>query len=251
MCAMTIVNRIGLMLVLWLLGAPLVPADDAKPAAEDANAVLHRAREARAAWEDFPGLSADVTVRIDDVSRTGRFSIDRLGKVILKLDEPALLGWAETQINQLVEHRLPAGELGAEARFADSPGEHPLGRLIVLDEPRMGSRYRVRDDVIYEVSRTIGPQRFTISVLEVERNAEQKYLPRVYTVSFWSVPRPTSAEKEPAAELLSTHTTRIEWQRIGRFDVPVSLTEITATSKGPSVRKLEFSGYALHAAERE
>ena len=36
-----------------------------------------------------------------------------------------------------------------------------------------------------EVNRSAGKLRFTISVLEIERNAEDKYLPRAFTMNFF------------------------------------------------------------------
>ena len=73
---------------------------------------------------------------------------------------------------------MPGGESDDRVSFADEQTDHPLGRLIKLDyDSAMASAYRIKDDVIREVNRQMDGGRFTISVFEVNRNAEGKYLP--------------------------------------------------------------------------
>jgi len=202
--------------------ALLVP-EESKPAASAAE-VLSHARAARATWDDFPGFSADVAVVVDNQRHEGRIEVSADGDVTLtglELDDSGI----QRSLQSLVSHRLSGEREDDDVSFAEAPSRHPLGRLLRLDyDTSMGSTYRVKGHVIREVNRNTPAGRFTISVLDVHRNPEGKYLPRVYTVSSW--------DKDGALE--SSTTVRDDWVRVGSFDLP---SRHAAVTTGADVHK--------------
>lgn len=211
----------------------------AKPEAKDdaaAAELLSRAREGRALWEDFPGFSANIAVHIDSTLEEGTIEVADDGKStfvgIEKNDGPLL----RQQLGSLLSHRLPDASIGDGASFEQEEGLHVLGPRLRLAEESMGSIYRIHDNVVTEVNREMGNQRFTISVLDVERNAEGKYLPKVFTVSFWDA---------KSGKLNSTMTYYHEWERVGKFDLPTLLVIVSAGDDKREVLKIAMSKHEL------
>jgi hypothetical protein len=132
---------------------------------------------------------------------------------------------------------MPDGEV-AEGRvtYVDSNESHPLGRKIDLGNPATESAYRIKDGVILEVNRKMGSLRFTISVLEIVRNAEDKYLPRSFTMNFFD---------GASGELKTSLAFRNDWQRVGAFDLPKTILEITSEKGGATTRQIVFSNCRL------
>ncbi|MBW3543232.1 MAG: DUF3386 family protein [Planctomycetes bacterium] len=187
---------------------------------ESAEELMRRAHEARAEWgEGFPGFEADVVVSQDDTRVKGRLSVSADGELTLTLaeglkDEQAV----RRRLESLVQHRQAGGEREYDVDFADESHSHPLGRLIRFNDDRLHSIYRVKGDVITEVHRTMGESRFTISVLDVSRNKQGKYLPHIYTVSFWDA---------KTGDLKDAFTTSNEWKAVGGFDLPSRILTVS------------------------
>jgi hypothetical protein len=85
----------------------------------------------------------------------------------------------------------------------------------------------------------MGDSRFSIDVLDVERDAAGKYLPRVFTVSFW--------DKSTGA-LRRTETHVNHWIAVGNFELPRSVSQTRATAEGSKVLRLELSQHELLSA---
>jgi hypothetical protein len=198
---------------------------------------LTRARDGRSIWHDFPGFTADLAVTSGGDLVKGKVSIDASGTVELDMPKSPVADWVEEQLNSLVQHRMPDGEVTqGEVKYADNDLTHPLGRKIDLGDPSLQSAYRLKDDVIMEVNRSMGPMRFTISVLEIIRNAENKYLPRSFTMNFFSA---KSGELKTSLSYLN------EWQRVGAFDLPKTIVEVSAQQGGAGTKQIVFSNCKL------
>jgi hypothetical protein len=78
--------------------------------------------------------------------------------------------------------------------------------------------------------------RFTISVLEIVRNQEQKYLPRAFTMSFFDA---------DSGALKTSLGYWNQWLRVGTFDVPATILEVSAHAGGTSTRQIVFSNYKI------
>ncbi len=95
---------------------PEQPVAKEPPALE----TLLRARERRAVWKDFPGLTADVTVFDAGQQRAGKLSIDASGSVELVMPTFAGTKWAEDQLESMVQHRMPDSQV-AEGKVTYRP----------------------------------------------------------------------------------------------------------------------------------
>ncbi|HTU26435.1 MAG TPA: DUF3386 family protein [Pirellulales bacterium] len=215
--------------------APNRPAENAGE--ETAAGALARARAERAIWHNFPGFTADLTASGEEGELQAKATIDSAGTVTLSGERSSLHDWAEQQLESLVQHRMPDGEVAeGKVTFIDEASPHPLGRMIDLGDEERQSRYRLKDDVIRQVDRRMGPERFTISVLAIERNREEKYLPRAFTMSFWD---------EKSGELKRTLAFWNTWQRVGDFDLPEQIVEVSADDRGSKTRALTLSDQRL------
>jgi hypothetical protein len=200
---------------------------------------LAAARAARSVWtKNFPGFSADVEVTVEGEKQAGKLKIGGDGTVTLTMPDSKAADWARDQLESMVQHRMPDGRVAEHnVVYADESVPNPLGRKIILNDGTAHSSYRLKDDVIMEVCRMSGPDtRFTISVLEVEWNREKKYLPRSFVINYFDAK--TGALNESAA-----YGNR--WQRVGDFDLPCSLVEISAAKGAEVSRRIDFSHVEL------
>jgi uncharacterized GH25 family protein len=221
----------------WHYATLTLAVPEITPAEIDAAELLKRAREARSLWIDFPGLSADVTLTAESEQLKGKLAISSDGSVTLDLPETALRKWAVDQLESLVQHRMPDGEVAeGTVTYADSDRNHPLGRKIDLGDADAQSRYRIRGDEIREVSRNAGPMRFTISVLEITRNADNKCLPRSFTMNFFDA---------ASGDLKTSLAYWNDWQRVGDFDVPRVILETSTHGKSVLTRQIVFKNCRL------
>lgn len=209
-----------------------------------ASEMMVRAHDARAVWKDFPGFTAEIVVSEDGSSAAGRLTITGDGEVKLDFEKSSesemSFAWAERKLESLAAHRRPADEREYDVSFADDATGHPLGRLIKFNEDRLHSLYRIQGDVIREVHRTMGETRFSISVVEIARNPAGKYLPAVYTVSYWDA---------KTGDLKRTDVTRDTWTRVGDFDLPARLLNVGTANDGKrTVRQIELRNHRLLTA---
>jgi hypothetical protein len=197
--------------------------------------LLSSARDARAVWSDFPGFSADLSVRYNEETVQGKVTITSEGDVVLKMPKFSGADWLKTYLESVVQHRIPGDPESEIVRYVDDGGESALGKKIALSDGELDSVYRIGDNAVREVNRKAGPARFTISVLDVERNAEGKYLPRFYTMTFWN----------GQGKVTSTSVTHDSWVRVGRFDLPLRTLQVTTADDRRDVKLLEFSNHEL------
>lgn len=201
-----------------------------------ATKLLTDARRTRAAWDNFPGFTADVEVNHNGKISKGTLDVAKEGKATLNLpdlDKDAT-SWFRREIASLVSHRMPS-ESTAETpcRFADEVTHHPQGRAIQLVNDEYHSNYRIGNNQVLEVNRMMGGNvRFTISVLENHWTPEKKVLPLSYVVNTWD------AKDNSLKRSMSFHHT---WKRQGTFDLPETVTVVEASGGALDVRKVTFS----------
>jgi Protein of unknown function (DUF3386)/Domain of unknown function (DUF4198) len=217
------------------------PSEPKQPAAlqPDATAtkLLADARAARAQWQNFPGFSADVEVYTDGKTSKGRIEVSARGDVSLKLDDPAAETWARRTLSSITAHRLDnSAAKNTPCAFTDDDANHPLGRAIRVLNDEFHSSYRVRDRQIIVVNRQMDDVRFTISVLENRLNEEKHFLPASYVVNTWDAK--TDALKSSEAH----HQT---WTRVGKFDLPRTVTVVKASAGQQEARSIKLSNHQL------
>lgn len=215
------------------LAAEPSQAEKSDPAAE---ALMYKAHAARSAWDaSFPGFKADVRVAIDGEHVEGKVTIAD-GEVKLELPAGAPAKWAAEQLESINMHRTAALKDRYDVSFADAEKDHPLGRLIKFHGGATHSLYRVKDDVITEVHRTMDKTRFTITVSEVTRNSEGQTLPRHFNVSYWDA---------AGGQLQSNHDFTDDWVRLGKYDLPKSRLFIRTAANTRQVSELVLSNHEL------
>jgi hypothetical protein len=202
---------------------------------DGAESVLATARERRAVWHDFPGFTADVKITVDDECRSGRLTVSDAGQVKLDVERFAGIEWAERNLGSLVSHRMPGDAIGEGAIFLSQGSVHPLGPEVKLEGDGMGSVYRIKDHAVTEVNRDGEFGRFKISVLDVQRNEEGYYTPRVYAVTFWNAD----------GQVRSTSSILNDWLRVDGFDLPAKVLEIESKDGESHARMIEFSNHRL------
>lgn len=211
-------------------------ASEPKVGVVDPKALLHEAREARASWEKFPGFVAKVKVQTTAGEQLGEIKVSATGEVELVgmqlADEKQVL----TTLRSLIGHRLAEESEDDNVAYGEEAAGHPLGRLMQFKgESEMASSYRVRDGVIREVNRQSKTGRFTISVMEIRRNPEGKYLPGVYSVSFWN----------PDGSLKSSTFVNETWVRVGHLDLPATLERVSVSGTEHRNLRIEFTSHQL------
>jgi hypothetical protein len=219
-------------------------SDEAGKPAENlaATKLLADARAARANWENFPGFSADLEVNFDGKAAHGTMTVDPKGKVTVQVAESAESAWAKRMLGSIVGHRLSDGtEDKTPCAFADEVTDHPLGRAVRVLNDEFHSSYRIRDRQVIEVNRVMKDARFTITVIENRLNEEKQYLPATYVVNYWDT-------KSGALQRAEGH--HQTWQRIGRFDLPLTAMVITSLPGKQETKELKLSNIHLSQANR-
>jgi hypothetical protein len=187
----------------------------------EATKLLAEARACRAAWQKFQGFSADLTLLREGKIHKGRVEVAATGKVKVELPDEEMKAWVTRQLVSVVSHRMEgAAERETPCAFVDDCADHPLGRAIKVLNDELHSSYRIRDRQIIEVNRQMRDSRFTITVLENRLNAEKKFLPVSYVVNTWDM---------KSGALRSSTAFHQVWDRVGAFDLPQTITVVTAS----------------------
>jgi hypothetical protein len=139
--------------------------------------------------ENFGGVTADVVLNDNGKVTKGSINYEAGKSVELKfegLDEDAK-GWLNEQTMSIIAHRRGGDFSKGDGRhpitFAENDNS-PAGRRISINDP-MKSHYRVRNNQVVEVDRTMGADHFIITVLETTRTPDGKNLPRHFTVAYF------------------------------------------------------------------
>ncbi len=165
---------------------PFVLADDLRSTKlVTASELLQLARENREVFsEDFPGFRSRVTVRFDGLAFHGTCSFSPPGDLEFTFRKGAVPDVVEATVRSMLMHRVPSSRASVEGASYGEPDEHPLGRKIRLDD-KYESTYRIKDDRILQVNRSLGEIRRVLTVLETTTTASGRYLPRhVFAVLF-------------------------------------------------------------------
>jgi hypothetical protein len=223
----------------WPASGADKPAADKAPADPEATKLLAEARAARANWEKFPGFRAKLEINVEGKVVQGTVEVTPKGKVTIQVPESSPeAAWAKDQVASTVGHRLGGGSADdTPCAFADDNKDHPLGRAIRVLNDEFHSSYRIRDRQIIVVNRRMKDSHFTITVMENQLNEDKKYLPVSYVVNSW---------EGNSQNLSASSTFHHTWERVGGYDLPATLTEVTAKPGGDqTARSLKLSKHEL------
>jgi hypothetical protein len=215
--------------------APLIDAQDDPEARE----LLRRAFEKTARWPaEFKGFTADLTVNVDGKEFKGTVTVKSAQDVAVSLADAETQKWATGTIGMIAVHRSPRTfdqSDGKSVLTLDRGAVHPLGQTIHIHDA-MKSHYRVKDDRITQINRTMGPMKFTINVEDSALTVDNKYLTTRYTVYYFN---PQDSRLTNAESFTDAHV------RVGQADLPASRRIISAENGTVSVKILAFTNHRL------
>lgn len=205
----------------------------------EAREILRRAFEKTARWPaDFKGFTADLTVNVDGKEVKGSVSVRSAQDVSVSLADPEIQKWATGTIAMIAVHRGPRTfdqSDGKSVLTLDREAVHPMGRTIHIHDS-LKSHYRVQDDRITQINRTMGPMKFTINVEDSALTQDNKYLTTRYTVYYFN---PQDGKLTNVESFTDTHV------RLGKADLPASRRIISADNGTVSVKSLTFSNHQV------
>jgi hypothetical protein len=226
------------LLASLLLGTGLASAADEPKSDPAAEKLVKEAHDARVDWGSaFPGFTCKLVATVDGKQQNGRLTVGADHHVTVELPDGPVKDLATPQLESLIDHRFATGSGPANVVFADDVKEHPLGRLVQWTGGN--TRYRILGDVITEVHRSTGKGKFVISVTEVTRNAEGRYLPRSFNVSYW----------DGEGNLRMNEDYLEEYVRVGNLDLPRRRLLIRTAKGERMVAEIRFSDHEVLPAK--
>ncbi|MBI3609685.1 MAG: DUF3386 family protein [Nitrospirae bacterium] len=160
-------------------------ADD--PAARD---LLRKAFEKTLRWPpDFKGFTADLICEEGGRVSEGGVTVKSAREATVQLKEDDLRKWVEGQVGMMAVHRSPRSFEESDGKYSLVLGEedhHPMGRLLIIHGDGMNSRYRIKDDRITQINRSMERVKFTINVEDSLTTPDGKALTTRYTVFYFS-----------------------------------------------------------------
>ncbi len=171
-----------------------------------ARELFQAAYENRYTWDsNFPGLSANVSVAIDGVTRIGKARINPDMTVEVIMDQPQLIErttrtpsgeektvsvdegqeWLNNQLRDVVTHRKRKTfeEAHGKSSFNLGAADESGAVEILVTGDSMGSNYKVRGNEISMVSRVMGRIGFVINHLG-HLDTGEGYISSLYTAIF-------------------------------------------------------------------
>lgn len=205
----------------------------------EARDLLRRAFEKTARWPaGFNGFNADLTANIDGKEYNGAVTVKSSQDVAVTLDNADVQKWAAGTIAMIAVHRGPRTfeqSDGKSVLTLEREAVHPMGQTINIQD-NLKSHYRVKEDRITQINRTMGPMKFTINVEDSTLTQDNKYLTTRYTVYYFN---PQSGALTNVESFTDTHV------RVGQADLPASRRIISAENGTVSVKTLTFSNHRL------
>jgi Protein of unknown function (DUF3386) len=155
-----------------------------------ARELLRHAFDRTARWRaDFVGFTATLIVNDNGMEHRGTAKVTLPRTVEVSVAEAGIQQWAQQQLAMMAGHRAYRAFDQADGKFVLTFGPeeaHPLGRLINIHGDGMSSRYRLRDDRICQIQRSMERVRFTINIDDTVATRDGKVLTTRFTVYYFS-----------------------------------------------------------------
>jgi hypothetical protein len=204
----------------------------------EAHRLLRRAYGSSYRWaQGFQGFRASVYYAYDQEYRAGSLEVHepsdvRLSETLMNVD-----GRLEQELTSIVVHRwhLPYEEADGRYRLTLDGGEHPLGRLVTVDDG-MDSSYRVQAGHISQICRTARGMRFSVHIQECTFTGDRRALPTHFCVSYWD----TGQERLVRAEVY-----RDGYITVGDIYLPLSRRITIADDSGITTRLILLRDHEL------
>ena len=221
---------------LWGLGSQAMANESASGDTRTASELLQAARANREVFtEAFPGFRSDLTVYLDGLRYSGTMLYRPPGTVEVDFADSDVPEWVSDRVRSMVMHRVPSDRSTESAAGLGKADAHPLGRRVFLGDSYR-SMYRIRDDRILVVNRTLGDERIVITVLETVPTKSGRYLPKHVAVARYD--KDTGAVRE-------SWTYTSQYQEIQGNYVPRSRAIAKVGQGDTTTVFLEWSGTEL------
>lgn len=189
---------------------------------------------------DFPGFEAVIEAYRTGSITTGRLRVAGPRHICIDVDaDRDAWGWLERELGSIVGHRWALPYHDADGRHTLRLGpadDHPLGRLVIVEDDHFDSSYRVRDGQISQVDRHMGTSRFSILIQERTATAEGRTLPSHFTVVHWD----TQHDR-----LVRTEVYDDRYVTVDGFPLPWLRRITVADDTGVAVRQVHLRNHRL------
>jgi len=203
----------------------------------EARELLRQAFERTARWPaDFKGFTADLTINVDGKETGGTVTVKSAQDVVVSLPDPELQKWATNTIGMIAVHRGPRTfdqSDGKSVLTLERDDAHPMGKTVHIHD-NLKSHYRIKDNRLTQINRTMGQMKFTINVEDSMITQDNKYLTTRYTVYYFN---PQDGKLTNVESFSDAHV------RLGQADLPASRRIISADNGHVSVKTLTFSNH--------
>lgn len=212
---------------------------------DDVNAreLLHRAFDRTARWRaDFVGFTATLIVNDDGVEHHGTVQVAMPRSVEVTVAEPGLQQWAQQQLAMMVGHRAYRAFDQSDGKYVLTLGPeeaHPLGRLIYIHGDGMNSRYRVRDERICQIQRSMERVKFTINIDDSMTTGDGQVLTTRFTVYYFS---------PSTGQLTQVESFMDDYAEVRGVVLPKARRVTFADNGEARVRELLLSNHVLRAS---
>jgi Protein of unknown function (DUF3386) len=156
----------------------------------DARELLQRAFDRTSRWSaDFLGFTAALIANDNGVEHRGTVKLTMPRSVEVTAGEASLQQWAQQQLAMMAGHRAYRAFDQSDGKYTLTLGPeeaHPLGRLIYIHGDGMNSRYRVKDERICQIQRSMERVKFTINIDDSMDTHDGKVLTTHFTVYYFS-----------------------------------------------------------------
>jgi Protein of unknown function (DUF3386) len=206
-----------------------------------ARELLRRAFDRTSRWRaDFVGFSAALIVNDNGVEHRGTVQVTMPRSIDATVAEPDLQQWTQQQLAMMAGHRSYRAFDQADGKYILTLGPeeaHPLGRLVYIHGDGMNSRYRVRDERICQIQRSMERVKFTINIEETMTTREDKVLTTRFTVYYFA---PSSGQ------LTQVESFADDYCEVGGIVLPKARRVTFADNGEARVRELTLSKHVVH-----
>ncbi|HKX27270.1 MAG TPA: DUF3386 family protein [Blastocatellia bacterium] len=195
---------------------------------------------------NFSGATFEVVFNDHGQITTGRAEYKTTGRTEAQIeglkDEAQV--WLDEQINSILNHRRGGDFSKGDGKYPITFGQDdrsPAGRQLDLNDG-MKSSYRIRNNQVAEVDRTMGGEHFTISILETTPLPGGKVVPRHFSVSYFDA---------KSGALKRTETFSDEYAKVGEVWFPASRRMVRAENGRVITRVIEFRNPKISLASEQ
>ncbi len=205
-----------------------------------ARELLQAAFAKTARWQpDFKGFQADLLVNVNGNETKGTVTVNGPRDVTVVIDDPEIQTWAQSQIGMIAGHRGPRNFEESDGKYTLTLGgeeKHPLRQRLNIHGDGMGSWYRIKDNRISQINRSMPQAVFTINVEDSAITQDQHHLTTRYTVYYFN---PKDRSLKNVDSFWDTHI------RVGNSDLPATRRIISSNEGEIVTRSLTFENHTM------